>query len=175
VSHPHPPEGSVLLGTLGKTFQLQGGLRFYALSGAEAAALAKLKRVFIEGFGERAVARVRSVGAQQVVYFVGVDTPQAAKALVNADVYAPKTALPEPEAGCYVDLLLGLPVLLGGEVLGEVVEVIPSTTAVGQDLLVVDAGGAEHLIPLQADYVCVSEADVQLVNPPEGLLGLNTP
>lgn len=173
---PHPPpEGSVLLGTLGKTFQLQGGLRFYALGDAEAAALETLARVFIEGFGERAVARVRPVGAQRVVYFVGVETPQAAKLLVNAEVYAPKEALPEPEGGFYLDLLLELPVLLNGEAFGEVVEVIPSPLAVGQDLLVVAAGEDEHLIPLQAAYVRVTGAGVQVTDPPEGLLDLNAP
>lgn len=129
-----------------------------------------MQRVFVAGFGERALARVRPVGAQQIVYFVGVDTPQAAKALVNADVYAPRAALPELETGFYVDLLLGLPVRLGGEVIGEVVEVIPKATALGQDLLVVDTGESEHLIPLQADYVHLHETHVQLTNPPEGLL-----
>jgi len=163
-----------LLGVLGKTFQLQGGLRFYALGEAEAAAVRALPKVFLEGVGERGIARARPVGAQLVLYFVGVSTKEQAQRLVNAEVYAPQEALPELEGRFYVDLLLELPVFLEGEPFGEVVEVIPALKEVGQDLLVVARGDDEHLIPLQADYVRVDEVGVWLENPPEGLLDLNT-
>lgn len=166
------PEDYVLLGTLGRTFQLSGGLRFYALGDAEAAAIRELGRVFIEGFGDRTLARVRPVGAQLVVYFVGVGDPQQAQALVNADVYAAKDALPETPLH-YLDLLLELPVVVDGEPFGEVVEVIPAGNDIGQDILIVEAGEREVLIPLQADYVSITEAGITLTNPPEGLLELN--
>ena len=163
------PDSHVLLGTLGRTFQLSGGLRFYALGDAEEAAIKVVNRVFLEGFGERAVARVRPVGAQLVVYFVGHDNPQSAQVLVNAEVYAPRAALPETPAH-YLDLLLELPVRVDGEAFGEVVEVIPAGSDIGQDLLVVDTSEREVLVPLQADYVTVSETAVVLTDPPEGLL-----
>ncbi len=166
------PENYVLLGTLGRTFQLEGGLRFYALGDAEAAAIGELKRVFVEGFGERAVTRVRPVGSQVVVYLVGSSDPQSAQPLVNADVYAAKDALPETPTH-YLDLLLALPVVVDGQPLGEVVEVVPAGSDVGQDVLVVDTGEREVLIPLQADYVTLSETGVTLTDPPEGLLDLN--
>ena len=164
-----------MLGTLGKTFQLAGGLRFYALGDAEAAAIKELKRVFIEGFGERAIIRVRPVGSQLVVYLVGSSDPQSAQPLVNADVYAAKDALPETPAH-YLDLLLDLPVVVDGELLGVVVEVVPAGSEIGQDVLIVAAGERgerEVLIPLQADYVTLSESGVTLTDPPEGLLDLN--
>lgn len=163
------PDSHVLLGTLGRTFQLEGGLRFYALGDAEEAAIRVVNRVFLEGFGERAVARVRPVGAQLVVYFVGHENPQRAQALVNAEVYAARDALPETPAH-YLDLLLELSVTVDGEVFGEVVEVVPAGSDIGQDLLVVDTGDREVLVPLQADYVSVSEEGVTLTDPPEGLL-----
>lgn len=168
------PEGYVLLGTLGRTFQLEGGLRFYALGDAEEAAMRELKRVFLENFGERAVKRVRPVGTQLIVYFVGADNPQTAQLLVNAEVYAAKDALPETPAH-YLDLLLELPVIVNGEPFGEVVDVIPAGGDVGQDVLVVEAGEREVLIPLQADYVSITEAGVTLTDAPEGLLELNAP
>ena len=155
------PENHVLLGTLGRTFQLAGGLRFYALGDAEAAAVQELKRVFLDGFGERAVKRVRPVGSQLIVYFVGADNSQTAQLLVNAEVYAAKDALPETPAH-YLDLLLELPVTVDGELLGEVVDVIPAGGDIGQDVLVVEAGEREVLIPLQADYVNITEAGVTL-------------
>ena len=166
------PENCILLGTLGRTFQLEGGLRFYALGDAEAAAIRELKRVFVEGFGERAVTRVRPVGSQQVVYLVGSSDPQSAQPLVNADVYAAKDALPETPTH-YLDLLIDLSVVVDGELLGEVVEVVPAGSDIGQDVLIVDTGEREVLIPLQADYVTLSETGITLTDPPEGLLDLN--
>lgn len=166
------PEHYVLLGTLGRTFQLSGGLRFYALGDAEAAAIGELERVFVEGFGERAVVRVRPVGSQLVVYLGGSSDPESAQPLVNADVYAAKDALPETPTH-YLDLLIDLPVLVDGEPLGEVAEVIPAGNDVGQDILVVDTGECEVLIPLQAAYVTLTKTGVTLTDPPEGLLDLN--
>lgn len=167
-----PPEGYVLLGTLGRTFQLEGGLRFYALGDAEEVAIRAVERVFIENFGERLLARVRPVGAQLVVYFVGENTPERAQALVNAEVYAAKEALPETPLH-YLDLLLGLPVIVDGVALGEVAEVIPAGNDLGQDILVVETPTGDVLIPLQADYVAISEAGITLTEPPPGLLELN--
>ena len=166
------PEGYVLLGTLGRTFQLEGGLRFYALGDAEAAAIRELKRVFLEGFGERTVTRVRPVGSQLVVYFAGSSDPQSAQPLVNAEVYAAKDALPEAPTH-YLDLLIDLPVFVGSEPLGVVIEVVPAGSEIGQDVLIVDTGEREVLIPLQADYVILSETGVTITDPPEGLLDLN--
>ena len=166
------PENYVLLGTLGRTFQLAGGLRFYPLGNAEEAAIQQLKRVFVEHFGERTLARVRPVGSQLVFYFVGEETPERAQALVNSGVYAEASGLPETETP-YLELLLELPVLLNGETLGEVVEVIPAGNELGQDVLVVETASGDVLIPLQADYVGVSEAGITLTEPPEGLLELN--
>ena len=162
-----------MLGTLGRTFQLEGGLRFYALGDAEAAAIRELKRVFVEGFGERTVTRVRPVGSQLVVYLGGSSDPQSAQPLVNAEVYASRDALPETPTH-YLDLLLDLPVVVDGQPLGEVAEVIPAGNEVGQDVLVVETGEREVLIPLQADYVTLSETGVTITDPPEGLLDLNT-
>ena len=41
-----PPEDSLLLGRLGKTFQLAGGLRFYGLGQAEAEAIFRARARF---------------------------------------------------------------------------------------------------------------------------------
>lgn len=166
------PADHVLLGTLGRTFQLEGGLRFYALGDAEEAAIREVKRVFLDPVGECTLTRVRPVGSQLIVYFAGASTPQQAQLLVNAEVYAAKDALPEVSTH-YLDLLPGLSVIVNGVPFGEVVEVIPAGNEVGQDVLVVEAGGREVLIPLQADYVILTEAGVTLTDPPEGLLELN--
>ena len=162
-----PPEDHILLGTLGKTFQLAGGLRFYGLGQAEADAMFKLERVFVTSLGERRLTQVRRVGAQTVVYLGGVTTIEQAKPLVNEEVYVRAEDLPEPEEGFYLELLLELPVYVDGEPFGEVVDVI---SAGFQDLLVILQKDEEYLVPLQADYVKVSEEGISIENAPEGLL-----
>jgi 16S rRNA processing protein RimM len=166
-----PPEDHVLIGRLGKTFQLEGGLRFYPLGDTEAKAIAQLKSVFVQGRGMTPVKRIRAVGSQTVLYLAGVITVEAAKPLVNRDLYAPVDDLPEPEEGAfYVELLLGLPVSVDGEPFGEVIDLVE---AGGQDLLVVEADEEEVLVPLQADYVTVSGEGIAITDPPEGLFTLH--
>lgn len=163
-----PPEGYVLLGRFGKTFQLEGGLRFRAAGDAEEAALAGLAAVFVRDLGERQVKRLRLVSGQPVLYLAGVPTVESAKALVNREVFAPREALPALEEGTfYLDELLGLEVVVDGAVVGSVSEVFE---AGAQDVLVIDRDGHEVLVPLQAPYVTVEEARVVIDDPPEGLL-----
>ena len=167
------PEDAVLLGQFGKTFQLEGGLRFYGLGSAERGAIRTLEEVFVEGLGKRAVKRVRVVGEQLIMYLEGVHTVEAAKSLVNRALYAPPDALPSPEEGdVYIDLLIGLPVSVDGEDFGEVVEFVE---AGGQDLLVIERDSEEILVPLQADYVHLSEEGVAILDAPEGLFELHRP
>ena len=165
------PEDAVLIGRLGRTFQLHGGLRFYGLGPAEGEAVRKLSRVFVEGLGFRRLERVRSVGAQTVVYLSDVRVIEAAKPLVNHEVYALRDELPDAgEADFYIDLILGLPVTLEGEPFGKVVEVL---SAGGQELLVIEAEGGEHMVPLRADYVKLGAEGVEIQGAPEGLLELS--
>lgn len=165
-----PPDGSILLGTLGKTFQLAGGLRFYGLGQAEADAIFKLERAFVTSLGERRLTQVRRVGAQTVVYLGGISKIEQAKLLVNEEVYVRAEDLPEPEEGFYLELLLELPVHIDGKPFGEVADVI---SAGFQDLLVILHEGEEYLVPLQADYVRIDEEGIVIENAPEGLLETN--
>ncbi len=168
-----PPEEAVLIGQFGKTFQLEGGLRFYGLGSAEKQAVHALKEVFVEGLGTRALKRVRLVGEQTILYLEGVLTIEAARTLVNRAVYASPDALPQPEEGeVYIDLLIGLPVMVDGRDFGEVMDFVE---AGGQDLLVIEHDNEEILVPLQADYVHLSEEGVAIVNAPDGLFDLHRP
>ena len=163
-----PPDNYVQLGTLGKTFQLEGGLRFYPLGDAEADAVYSVKRVFVDGVGESDVRRVREAADHIILYLSRALSVEAARELVNRDVYAPADVLPEPEEGdIYVDELLGLAVYLEGEPYGEVREVLAASL---QDLLVIETEGREVLVPLQAPYVEVTDDGVYLTDVPEGLL-----
>ena len=159
------------LGTLGKTFQLKGGLRFYALGDAEAEAILAVDKVFIEGVGESQVREVREMGQGIVLYLSAALSVEKAKPLVNHAIYAAPNALPEPEDDAiYIDALLNQPVFLDGELYGEVLEVLDADM---QDILKIKAGTQQVMIPLQAPYVEVTDDGVYLVAVPEGLLELN--
>ena len=154
----------VRIGRLGRPHALGGGLKFR--SEAPEALLGQ-SRVYLEGLGWRAVSRVELLGEDLVVYFVGVESREATEELVGRSVLLEPENLPEPEGGWYYFQLVGLPVFLGGEPLGEVVDVMDTGA---QDVLVVRRGARRLLVPLQAPYVEVAEGAVRLVEPPEGLL-----
>lgn len=163
-----PPPDFVQLGTLGKTFQLEGGLRFYPLGDAEADAVLSLESLWLTGVGEVGVRRVRPAGQHLIVYLSRALTREAAQMFVNKDVYAAADLLPEPAEGdIYVDELIDLPVYLDGEPYGEVEEVLSAGL---QDLLVIRAFSGEVMVPLQAPYVEITDDGVYLEDVPEGLL-----
>jgi len=156
----------VRIGVLGRPYGLKGGIRLR--SEADPEVLEALERVYLEGHGWRAVAKLEWVGGGPVVYFAGVGDRTAALALVGTPVLAAAADLPPLGEGAYYYFeLMGLPVFLEGEPLGEVVDV---REAGAQDLLVVRRGLREYLVPLQAPYVEIREGAVHLVAPPAGLL-----
>ncbi|MEM7735109.1 MAG: hypothetical protein AAF267_04905 [Deinococcota bacterium] len=167
-----PPEDSLHIGRLGKTFGLKGGLHFYGLSPAEDALIATLPKVFVVSLGCRQVLKTHPKGKRTVVFLERVEHIKYAAPLVNQDVYAYLEDIPEDDATHYTNALLGLTTYLDGELLGEVVEVL---AAGGQDLLVIATSeGIEHMLPLQADYVEIDAEGVHINNPPEGLLELTS-
>jgi len=156
----------VKLGVLGRPWGLKGGLRLK--TEAEFEVLSALSRVYLKDKGYRAVSRLELIGSEPVIYLLGVNSRSAAEALVGTEVYAEADELPElPEGTYYYHELVGLPVFLKGEKVGEVADV---QSAGPQDLLVVRRGLREFLLPLQAPYVEVREGEVHLVSPPEGIL-----
>jgi 16S rRNA processing protein RimM len=165
------PDNHIQLGRLGKTFQLQGGLRFYGLGEAEEEAIFELKRVFLRGLGESDIRNVREMAGHIIIYFTRALTVEAAKQLVNAEVYAAKDALPETEDdNLYLDEVIGLDVWLNNEPFGKVKEI---QSAGLQDLLIIKTKTSEVVLPFPAPYVRVEEDGVWLENVPEGLLDLN--
>jgi 16S rRNA processing protein RimM len=167
-SKASPLEGFILIGHLGKTFQLQGGLRFYALGEAEAEAVSALSEISLNG-ALRQVERVRPVGKHLILYLAGITDVEAASRLVGLEVYARRAELPENAGQVYAEVLVGLPVCVDGRPFGEVAEVQRGA----QDLLVIHRQGERHLLPLGADYVSLTEDAVQVKGAPEGLFDLS--
>jgi 16S rRNA processing protein RimM len=152
----------VEVGRLGSSYGLGGAIKFRGEP-----VVAELERVYIEGLGYRAIEEAYYLGEELVLELAGVTTVEAARALAGRAVLADPEELPELEEGrFYYFQLLGLPVLVNGEPVGEVIDV---DDAGAQDLLVVRIGTQRHLIPLQAPYVRVSASRIE-VEPIPGLL-----
>lgn len=167
-----PPDGHVLLGRLGKVFGLAGALRFRPAGDAEAQAILELDEVFVAGLGTVPIREVRQHGNGLVLAFHSVRRPEPAQSLVNARVYAPAEALPEPAGGArYADALRDLPVLIDGQPFGTVAEM---SGVSGAELLVVERPvGNRALLPLRAPYVEVTADAVLVTDPPPGLIDGN--
>ncbi len=154
----------VLIGRLGKPHALAGGLKFR--SEAPESLLGQ-ERVYVEGLGWRALERVEDISGDLVVFFAGVCDREGALSLSGRDVYVEEDSLPEPAGGWYYFQLVGRPVYLDDEPVGEVVDVFD---AGAQDVLVIGSSARRYMVPLQAPYVELTGGAVHISNPPEGLL-----
>ncbi|MEX2540889.1 MAG: hypothetical protein WD314_03745 [Trueperaceae bacterium] len=164
-----PPGDHVLLGRLGKVFGLAGALHFRPAGEAEGRAILELDEVFVAGLGTVPVREIRRHGNGLVIAFDAVRRPERAQGLVNARVYAPAEALPEPAGGAlYADALRDLPVFIDGQPFGTVAEVLGVS---GAELLAVERPlGNQALLPLHAPYVQVTADAVLVIDPPAGLI-----
>jgi 16S rRNA processing protein RimM len=112
-------------------------------------------------------------GGRVVLKFEGFDTPEEAAALAGCVLAVPEAEAVELEEGAYYDWQLeGCRVeTVGGRELGAVSEVL-HTGGEAPVLVIRDAGGREHLVPL-AESICVGiDVGQKLirVDAPEGLL-----
>jgi 16S rRNA processing protein RimM len=135
------------------------------------------RRLWIEGPDGPApfeIAAVSFLHGRPIVRFAGVETRTAAEGMAGREVrVAPADLPPLPDGRYYHHELVGCEVVtVDGVAIGIVVGV---SGAAGASLLVVDGASGETLVPL-AERICVSvdpAAGRIVVDPPEGLIGLN--
>ena len=134
---------------------VQGGVKLYVLGDPEQ--LLGLGRVYVETRGWLRVRRTETLAPGIVLPLSGVTSREGAEELRGLQVYAADSDLPPLEEGSfYYHDLRGLPVYSPrGERLGEVRDVLD---AGHQDLLIVNYGGGESFVPLQAPYVEVTQS-----------------
>jgi 16S rRNA processing protein RimM len=118
---------------------------------------------------------VRFHGGRPIVGVAGVESMDAAEALAGLELRVPVDQLASlPEGTFYRHDLVGCRVeTRGGDPVGVVREV---EGTLGESRLVVAGGGGEVLIPL-ASEICTAidpAAKRIVIDPPEGLLELNT-
>jgi len=135
--------------------------------------LAGYSRFYLDRGGERRPVEIESArphGRVLLVKFLGCDDPEAARALTHAVLYVDRAEMPALEEGEYyhADLLECAVVDGKGTKLGRVCDVFP---AGGHDVLVVESGGREWMLPVVASVVL--EMDLEAgwirVEVPEGL------
>ncbi|MEZ4606665.1 MAG: ribosome maturation factor RimM [Deinococcales bacterium] len=163
-------EDYVYLGRLGKTFGLKGAIRFHGIAEAETEAVYKLDKVYLSDLGERQILAVEAKGSSPVIFFAGAEHIDYAKALVGKKVYTARDTLPEiKDDSFYLEEIIGLAVKLDGQDFGEIDDIIDASA---QDLVVILYQNQEYLVPLQADYVELTDEALLISNPPEGLFEL---
>jgi 16S rRNA processing protein RimM len=167
----------VALVRIGKVVRAVGLGGYVGVGGSEGA-LGHLAEVTLQRPGEpasrRRVLDARPQGRIWAVRLEGVEGRDAAEGLVGSEVLAPREDLGEAGAGqhFWADLDGAEVRTEAGETLGTVTGVL-ETGAV--DVLVVQGARGEVLVPL-APYVRVErETRRVVVDPPEGLLDLETP
>jgi len=116
------------------------------------------------------VASVREINSHPVVFFDGVDDRNTAESLVKAILWVEHdpTVRPEENDAWFDHQLVGLAVKRDSVTIGSVVRVehFPA-----QDLLVINTGEAEVLLPFVSDFVPVVDLEQGFleVTPPGGL------
>lgn len=118
--------------------------------------------------------RARAHAGRPLIGFRGIDTIEAVEGLAHSELRIPETDLaPLPEGEYYWYQYVGAPVeTADGVAVGPVVRVEPNG---GTGMLVVQRGEEEVQIPLSPVLCPVLRPDRIVVQPPEGLLDLNTP
>jgi ribosomal 30S subunit maturation factor RimM len=168
--HLPPVDFSSLLplGRLGRTFQLEGAMRFHPHGHSEKNAIGLIGHVDIEGFGSARIKSVRNISRHLVLKFSRIANVETARSLVNREVLADLAGLPPAlEGSPYIAGLLGLPVLVAGVCLGEVTRV----DLVGLNLLLqVATRRGNILLPLSAPYIHLGKDSIEVEDPPPGLL-----
>lgn len=163
----NPPSGYVRLGKLGKTFQLNGGIRFYGLGDAEQELIFELEDIFVEDQGIVKIVNAREVGSNIVIYLASAKTVEDAKLLTNKAIYTKQEDLADSLE--FVDIIENLEVFLDSKPFGKVKELIKGN----QDILVVDSPLGDLMFPADAPYVAITPKSIQLTDLPPGLLELN--
>ena len=163
--------GLVRIGRVVRALGLEGHL---GVAGSEGA-LARLRQVTLQrqgGAAERGeILEARPQGRLWALRLEGIEGRTAAEARVGSEVLAEREDLGEAGEGLHFwGDLEGLEVVTeDGKALGRVTGLYDTG---GVDVLVVEGGDGERLVPL-APYVRVDrEAGRVVVDPPEGLLDL---
>lgn len=112
----------------------------------------------------------RRHGLRLLVKFVGVDDRGAAEGLRGALYISPDQRRKLDEGEYWAGELIGMAALgTGGEVLGEVGDVLPGAA---QDLMAIETPSGRRLVPMVQEFIVAIDgvARTVVIDPPDGLL-----
>jgi 16S rRNA processing protein RimM len=161
---PGVREDELRFGRINGVFGIQGEVRLF-LYNRESDLLDDEREVTLLHEGKRRVVRIKSrsgAGKRVLGRIRGVDTPEAARDLIGAEILIPAANLPSlPEDTYYHHQLLGLPVHTeSGELLGTIQEIHSSGNV---DLWLVRSRDAEIYIPAIGDEVISVQPGVGVI------------
>ena len=138
--------------TIGKVLKsrgLKGELKI-ELYASDSARFSHLKRLKIDGI-EYGIDRISPEGAIGYVSLEGIDTVEKAEALRGKLITANRNDLPKlPDGKYYIVDMIGIDVVVGGEVVGEVCDVLQYGSA---DVYVVKNGNDSLSFPAIANLI----------------------
>jgi 16S rRNA processing protein RimM len=144
-----------VVGVLGAPFGVRGQLKLRLPSG-EAGHLRSLTEATLRLDGKERKLKVEAVtgaAANCLVKFVGYDSPEAAQALVGAEILADRAkAAPLKRGEYYIEDLRGLAVKLAGrsEAIGSIRDVMEGGG--GQMIEIALVSGAVRLVPFRSEF-----------------------
>ena len=172
-----PEDRFLLIGTVIKAQGLKGEVCIHSFSG-QPENLNTYHTLFLVDKGGKispqlSIKRFRAQKGKAIVLFDRVRDRSHAEQLVGMGVLLAREDLPElAEDEFYWHQLIGLAVsTVAGEAVGTLMHVFSNGA---QDVMVIQDGDQEHLVPL-SDGVVISHDDEQLIiDPPQGLLEINS-
>lgn len=172
-----PSEKYLLIGKIVKVHGLKGEVKIFPFSRQPENIKAYKQLTLVTTEGQlSSLLNLVSCRVQKnlaVVGFEGIASRSQSEKLIGMGVLLEKNNLPAAREHEYYwqDFLHQDVYLLQGEKVGRVENMFSNGV---QDILVVQGGDGEHLIPVTKDIVVQHTAEGLVINPPPGLLQLNS-
>jgi 16S rRNA processing protein RimM len=145
------PEELIKIGLIGQTHALKGAFKLRAVDDPNQ--ILKLTRVYVATRGWFVVKKLELHDTTPVLQLVGISSLELATKLIGFELYAHQDELPLAEDEFYYHELVGSKVIDQNKLeIGVVKDVLDTGI---QDLLVIEKGGKDYLVPVQAPYVRV--------------------
>jgi 16S rRNA processing protein RimM len=145
------PDDLIKIGLIGQTHALKGAFKIRAVDDPNQ--ILKLMRVYVATRGWFVVKKLELHDTTPILQLVGISSLELATKLIGLELYAHEAELPLEEDAFYYHDLVGCKVIDQNKLEVGVVKDVLDTGI--QDLLVIEKGGKDYLVPVQAPYVRV--------------------
>lgn len=164
-----PKKNRVLVGEITSAHGIRGMVKVYPYTDTPER-FKTISRINIEG--EDGLRSVESASVQKnmaLIKIEGIDTRNASEAICKKKLYIPfEDRKPLEKDQYFIDDLIGLKVYtVDGKLVGELTDIL---TQHGNDIMVIQSGGKEVLIPFVKAFVRSVDQDGIVVEPIEGML-----